>query len=99
MTYPQPSSYNSPPPLPIAIQLKAVRRQLGLSQAAFARTFALSVGTVRDWEQGRFQPDRAARVLLQVIAHNPDAVKAALLAWHEALKPQSDEGRCDDVLL
>ena len=58
--------------------VKAVRRQLGLSQVEFARTFALSVGTLRDWEQARKAPDRAARTLLRVIANNPEAVKQAL---------------------
>jgi putative transcriptional regulator len=41
-------------------------------------TYHLSLSAVRDWEEGRFVPDRAARTLLKVIAHNPDAVKAAL---------------------
>ena len=58
--------------------LKAIRQRLGLTQKEFAETFHLSLSAVRDWEQGRFVPDRAARTLLKVIAHNPDAVKAAL---------------------
>ncbi|ETW93384.1 MAG: hypothetical protein ETSY1_39450 [Candidatus Entotheonella factor] len=45
-----------------------------------AKTFALSVGAVRDWEQDRCRPDRATRMLLQVIAHNSEAVKQALRA-------------------
>ena len=58
--------------------LKAIRKKLGLSQKEFAETFHLSLSAVRDWEQGRFVPDRAARTLLKVVAHNPDAVKEAL---------------------
>jgi putative transcriptional regulator len=58
--------------------LKAIRNKVGLTQKAFAETFHLSLSAVRDWEQGRFVPDRAARTLLKVIAHNPDAVKEAL---------------------
>lgn len=58
--------------------LKATRAKLGLTQREFAETFHLSLSAVRDWEQGRFAPDRAARTLLKVIAHNPDAVKEAL---------------------
>lgn len=58
--------------------LKVIREKLGLTQQEFAETFHLSLSTVRDWEQGRFLPDRAARALLKVIAHNPDAVKEAL---------------------
>jgi DNA-binding transcriptional regulator YiaG len=62
----------------VAAKLKALRQHLGLSQAACAQTFGLSVGTVRDWEQDRCRPERATRVLLQVIAHNPEVVKQAL---------------------
>lgn len=58
--------------------VKAIRARLGLTQAAFAARFGLAVGSVRDWEQGRTAPDRPARVLLQVIAHEPEAVDRAI---------------------
>ena len=58
--------------------IKAIRENLRLSQKQFAETFGLSLSVVRDWEQGRFFPDRAARTLLKVIAHNPKAVQEAL---------------------
>ena len=58
----------------------ALRRKLNLTQEEFARTFHLSLGTVRDWEQGRNQPDHAARALLQVIEFNPTLVEQALAA-------------------
>src|SRR4029450_13961337 len=58
--------------------IKAIREKLHLSQKQFAETFGLSLSVVRDWEQGRFFPDRAARTLLKVIAHNPQAVQEAL---------------------
>ena len=92
MTWPNPPSQSPSARSTVAVQLKAVRRKLGLSQSEFARTFALTIGAVRDWEQGRFQPDRAARVLLQVIAHNPDAVKAALRAGDAAMRSLADGG-------
>ncbi len=57
---------------------RAIRQQLNLSQRAFAEQFHLSLSAIRDWEQGRFQPDQAARTLLKVIARNPDAVRKAL---------------------
>jgi len=60
--------------------VRAIRARLGLSQAAFAARFGLPVGTVRDWEQGRAMPDQAARVLLRVIAKEPEAVQRALAA-------------------
>ena len=57
---------------------RAIRTALHLTQHEFATTFQLSLATVRDWEQGRYQPDRAARTLLRVIARDPKAVKRAL---------------------
>jgi putative transcriptional regulator len=53
---------------------RAIRARLALSQEAFAARFGLSVWTVRDWEQRRRAPDGPARVLLKVIAANPDLV-------------------------
>lgn len=63
---------------PETIDVAALRARLGLSQAEFALRFGLDVGTVRGWEQGRFRPDRPARVLLRVIARDPNAVDDAL---------------------
>lgn len=60
------------------IDLKAVRKRLGLSQSQFADRFGFSAASVRNWEQGRTRPDGAARVLLLVIAKHPDAVADAL---------------------
>ena len=56
---------------------KAIRQRLGLTQEEYAQTYHLSLATLRDWEQARYQPDRAARTLLRVIAHSPEAVKRA----------------------
>ncbi|HBK08613.1 MAG TPA: transcriptional regulator [Acetobacteraceae bacterium] len=66
--------------VPEDVDVKAIRHGLGLSQEAFALRFGFSPAAVRDWEQHRRQPEQAARVLLLVIAHNPDAVCAALAA-------------------
>jgi putative transcriptional regulator len=63
--------------LPV-IDVRSVRQKLGLSQARFAARFGFTPATVRNWEQGRTQPDGPARVLLAVIAHHPDAVEDAL---------------------
>ncbi len=56
------------------IDVRAIRERLGLTRPAFAQRFGLAVAAVRDWEQGLRRPDPAARVLLMVIARNPDAV-------------------------
>ena len=59
-------------------QVKIIRRALGLSQETFSERFHIPIGTLRDWEQGRKEPDAAARAYLRVIGRNPDAVIAAL---------------------
>jgi putative transcriptional regulator len=58
----------------------AIRKRLGLSQDKFAKKFGLSAATVRDWEQGRRQPDAPARNLLMVIDYAPETVERALIA-------------------
>jgi len=58
--------------------VRALRQKLNLTQEEFAKRFHLPLGTVRDWEQGAHRPDRAAQVLLTVIAKDPDAVARAL---------------------
>jgi putative transcriptional regulator len=57
---------------------RKVRERLGLSQEAFAQRFGLSLRTIQEWEQHRREPDGPARVLLQVIANEPEAVERAL---------------------
>ncbi len=64
--------------VPEQVDVADLRRRLGLSQAAFARAFGLDVTALYAWEQGRRRPDRAARVLLAVIAKEPQAVLRAL---------------------
>jgi putative transcriptional regulator len=59
-------------------QVRIIRRALGLSQEEFATRFHIPLGTLRDWEQGRKEPDTAARAYLRVIGHNPNAVTDAL---------------------
>jgi len=59
-------------------QVKVIRRALDLSQEEFAERFQIPLGTLRDWEQGRKDPDAAARAYLVVIGRNPVAVNDAL---------------------
>ena len=67
-------------PAPTAFDVRAVRKKLGLTQAGFARQFGFGLATVRDWEQGRYQPDQAARSYLLVIEREPEVVARALQA-------------------
>ncbi len=59
---------------------KVIRRALGLTQEAFAARYHIPVGTLRDWEQGRAEPDQPARAYLRAIAGDPQAVQRALEA-------------------
>jgi len=61
-----------------AIDVRRVRRRLGLSQSEFAAKFGFQAATLKNWEQGRTRPDGPARVLLAVIARHPEAVEDAL---------------------
>ncbi len=65
---------------PATVDVRAIREALGLSQPAFARRVGFSLGAVREWEQGRRQPEAAARVLLLVIARSPEMVDEAIQA-------------------
>lgn len=58
--------------------VRAIRERLGMSQAAFARMFGISVATLQNWEQGRRRPEGPARMLLRVIDREPEAVRRAL---------------------
>ena len=64
--------------VPDAVDVTGIRQRLHLSQKQFADRFGLSLSTVRDWEQGRRQPDRSARILLRVIDREGEAVIRAL---------------------
>jgi len=67
-------------PAPITVNVRAIRKQLGLTQSEFARQFGFGLATVRDWEQGRYQPDQATRSYLLVIEREPEVVARALQA-------------------
>ena len=61
---------------------KTLRRALALTQEEFAARYHIPLGTLRDWEQGRCEPDQPSRAYLTVIAHDPEGVKRALTGKH-----------------
>jgi putative transcriptional regulator len=63
---------------PDKVDVRAIRKQLGLSQSEFAARYGFSLGNVQNWEQGHRKPAGAARVLLTVIKNEPKAVDRAL---------------------
>ena len=88
---------------PSAKHILALRKRMKLSRQKFADRFGLDVRAVQDWEQGRRVPDRAARVLLTVIARDPKAaganpVEALRNEWHAestAIRSNSISRRVD----
>ena len=62
---------------PVA-RVRTLRRALSLTQEQFASRYDIPLGTLRDWEQGRSQPDQPARAYLAVIARDPEHVRKAL---------------------
>ena len=56
------------------VNVKKLREKLGLTQEEFAATYRIPVGTLRDWEQCRKNPDAPARAYLIVISRNPEMV-------------------------
>jgi putative transcriptional regulator len=55
----------------VAREVRRVRQNAGLSQANFAAVYKIKLGRLRDWEQGRTEPDLPMLVFLQFIARNP----------------------------
>lgn len=64
--------------IPQHIDVKEVREHLHMSQQEFAENFGFSIHSIRNWEQGKRHPKGPARILLTVIAKNPQAVQQAL---------------------
>jgi len=64
--------------VPNTVDVAALRKRMKMSQVRFAKLFGFSPRAIQDWEQGRRQPERSARVLLQVINKNPKMVLEAL---------------------
>lgn len=64
--------------MPRVPRTKTLRRALGLTQEEFAARYHIPIGTLRDWEQGRTEPDQPARAYLKVIAQDPQGVARAL---------------------
>jgi putative transcriptional regulator len=59
-------------------RIKTLRRALRLTQEEFSLRYHIPLGTLRDWEQGRSEPDQTARAYLQVIAANPKIIQHLL---------------------
>src|SRR5579872_1454065 len=63
---------------PIMPRVKTLRRALELTQEEFALRYHIPLGTLRDWEQGRVEPDQSTRTYLTLIAREPETVDRIL---------------------
>lgn len=64
--------------VPTAVNVKAIRQRLHMTQAAFSESFGFSLDAVKHWEGGRRVPETAARAYLTVIDKAPETVFAIL---------------------
>lgn len=60
--------------VPETLDVAAIRDRTGLAQPAFAATIGVSLGTLRNWEQKRRNPEGPARVLLAMVEKRPQIV-------------------------
>jgi len=60
------------------IEVKKIRKKLNQSQKEFAFMIGVSIGTLKNWEQGRRVPEGPARALLKVASKRPEVVLEAL---------------------
>jgi len=63
-----------------AMDVCSIRERTGLSQASFAKLIDVPVSTVRNWEQGRREPQGPARALLKALSVDPVHVIKAIRA-------------------
>jgi putative transcriptional regulator len=63
-------------------QARIIRRALELTQEEFAVRYHIPLGTLRDWEQGRAEPDQPTRAYLTLIARDPEHVNRMLNPKH-----------------
>ena len=83
-----PEEWEAAPRVP---RVRTLRRALRLTQEEFAARYHIPVGTLRDWEQGRTEPDQPTRAYLKVIAVDPEGIRRSL----EATPRPSEEMQLD----
>jgi len=75
-------------------QIVKIRKEHNYSQAVFARMLSTKVSTLRNWEQGRSEPNAQAKVLLKLVDTSPDvlAVLARVTSGTTAVKVKTKPG-------
>lgn len=65
-------------PSKVMSRVQVIRRALRLTQEEFAARYQIPLGTLRDWEQHRSEPDQPTRTYLKLIATDPEAIARML---------------------
>ena len=73
------------------IDVKAIRKKLGLTQSMFALQFGLPLASVQNWEQGHRQPRGGVLLLLEMIRTHPNVVQEAAKSLLERFGEQAVE--------
>ena len=68
-------------------RVKRLRINLQLTQEQFAKRYGIPLSTLRDWEQYRSEPDRAAQSYIEAIEARPDAHRRGATARRTSLEP------------
>lgn len=55
-------------------RFRFIREYLRQSQDGFAELLGVPTGTIRNWEQGRREPDAPARALIRIVSTHPDVM-------------------------
>jgi putative transcriptional regulator len=74
------SNPDAAPDMAPQIDVRAIRRAAGMTQAQFAAAYEFSVRTVQEWERGAKRPSGPARTLLRAIKADPEGLRKALAA-------------------
>ncbi len=62
------------------IDVRAIRRTIGMTQSEFAAAYEFSLRTIQEWERGAKRPSGPARTLLRAIKGDPKGLLKALAA-------------------
>jgi len=60
------------------IDVRALRRDSGMTQAQFAAAYDFSLRTLQEWERGAKRPSGPARTLLRAIKGDAEGLRRAL---------------------
>ncbi len=71
------SDPDAAPDMAPAIDVRAIRRAAGMTQAQFATAYEFGIRTVPEWERGAKKPSGPARTLLRAINADPEGLRKA----------------------